>query len=32
MAMGLLLLTIAFVVNLLLTRAQQGRAPERPWS
>lgn len=32
MAMGLLLLTIAFIVNLLLTRAQQGRAPERPWS
>lgn len=32
MAMGMLLLLIAFVVNLLLTRAQQGAAGERPWS
>ena len=32
MAMGVLLLAIAFAVNLLLTRVQQGRAAERPWS
>ena len=32
MAMGLLLLMIAFVVNLLLTRAQQGRLAGRGWS
>lgn len=32
MAMGLLLLLLAFAVNLVLTRAQQGRAAERPWS
>lgn len=32
MAMGLLLLAIAFTVNLLLTRAQQGGRAERPWS
>jgi len=32
MAMGLLLLLLAFVVNLLLTRAQQGRLARRGWS
>lgn len=32
MAMGLLLLLLAFAVNVILTRAQQGRARERPWS
>lgn len=38
MALGLLLLLIAFIVNLLITRAQQGRsvwmgsAGDRPWS
>jgi tungstate transport system permease protein len=37
MALGILLLLIAFAVNLLITRAQQGRAAawsagERPWS
>jgi len=32
MAMGLLLLGLAFVVNLLLTRAQQGRLGPRSWS
>jgi len=39
LALGLLLLGLAFAVNVLLTRAQQGRAaagawarPERPWA
>ena len=32
MAMGLLLLALAFIVNLLLTRAQQGRLARRSWS
>ena len=32
MAMGLLLLALAFAVNLLLTRAQQGRLARRTWS
>jgi tungstate transport system permease protein len=37
MALGILLLLIAFAVNLLITRAQQGHAAawsagERPWS
>jgi len=32
MAMGLLLLVLAFTVNLLLTRAQQGRLGQRTWS
>jgi len=32
MALGLILLALAFVVNLLLTRAQQGRLAHRSWS